>query len=91
MADSRVGTAGAAREGDNVEITIGVQNLARELVVETDDTAEAVATAVREAIADGGVLELTDARGRTLLVPTATIGYVELGAEEQRKVGFGGL
>jgi len=74
-----------------VEITIGVQNLARELVVETDDTAEAVTTAVREAIADGGVLELTDARGRTLLVPTATIGYVELGAEEQRKVGFGAL
>jgi len=91
MADSRAGTAGAAREGDNVEITIGVQNLARELVVETDDTAEAVTTAVREAIADGGVLELTDARGRTLLVPTATIGYVELGAEEQRKVGFGAL
>ncbi|MGF0115976.1 DUF3107 domain-containing protein [Promicromonospora sp. Marseille-Q5078] len=74
-----------------MEITIGVQNLARELVVETDDTAEAVTTAVREAIADGGVLELTDARGRTLLVPTATIGYVELGAEEQRKVGFGAL
>ena len=74
-----------------MEITIGVQNLARELVVETDDTAEAVTAAVREAIADGGVLELTDARGRTLLVPTATIGYVELGAEEQRKVGFGAL
>ncbi|MCK9792380.1 DUF3107 domain-containing protein [Isoptericola sp. 4D.3] len=75
-----------------MEITIGVQNLARELVVETDDTAEAVTTAVREAIAgDNGLLELTDSRGRTILVPTATIGYVEVGAEEQRKVGFGAL
>jgi len=74
-----------------VEITIGVQNLTRELVIETDGTAEDVTGAVRSAIADGGVLELTDSRGRTILVPTATIGYVELGAEEQRKVGFGAL
>ncbi|MFC8598814.1 MULTISPECIES: DUF3107 domain-containing protein [unclassified Isoptericola] len=73
-----------------MEITIGVQNLARELVVEAAGTAEDVTASVRKAIADGGVLELTDARGRTILVPTATIGYVELGAEEQRKVGFGG-
>ncbi|MFE6969361.1 DUF3107 domain-containing protein [Isoptericola sp. NPDC057653] len=74
-----------------MEITIGVQNLARELVIETDGTADDVTAAVRSAIADDGVLELTDSRGRTILVPTATIGYVELGAEEQRKVGFGAL
>jgi hypothetical protein len=74
-----------------VEITIGVQNLARELVVETDQTAADVTSAVRDAIADGGVLELTDSRGRTILVPTATIGYVEVGSTEQTKVGFGAL
>ncbi|HWV78453.1 MAG TPA: DUF3107 domain-containing protein [Isoptericola sp.] len=74
-----------------MEITIGVQNLARELVVETDQTAEDVTAAVRGAIADGGLLELTDSRGRTILVPTATIGYVEVGATEQPRVGFGAL
>ncbi|MEU2201760.1 DUF3107 domain-containing protein [Isoptericola sp. NPDC019482] len=74
-----------------MEITIGVQNLARELVVETDQTAEDVTAAVRGAIADGGVLELTDSRGRTILVPTATIGYVEVGSTEQPRVGFGAL
>ncbi|GAA1713479.1 DUF3107 domain-containing protein [Isoptericola hypogeus] len=74
-----------------MEITIGVQNQARELAIESDETADAVATAVRDAIADGGVLEITDVRGRRILVPVATLGYIELGAEEQRKVGFGAL
>ncbi|MCF4123497.1 DUF3107 domain-containing protein [Antribacter sp. KLBMP9083] len=73
-----------------MEVTIGVQNLPRELVIETDLTADAVATAVQKAIA-GSALELTDTRGRRLIVPSATIGYVEIGSEEQRRVGFGSL
>ncbi|CAM3489581.1 DUF3107 domain-containing protein [Isoptericola cucumis] len=74
-----------------MEITIGVQNLARELVVETEQPADDVAKAVQDALADSGTLELTDTRGRRIIVPTATIGYVEIGAEEQRPVGFGSL
>ena len=72
-----------------MEITIGVQNLNREIVVETDASAEEVAAAVAKALDGGTVLDLTDNRGRRVLVPTATIGYVEIGAEEQRRVGFG--
>lgn len=74
-----------------MEITIGVQNLAREVVVETDATADDVAARVSAALKDGTVLELTDVKGRRVLVPAATIGYVELGSEEQRKVGFGAI
>jgi hypothetical protein len=74
-----------------VEITIGVQNLPRELVVESEETAESVASAVRDALAGAPALELTDSRGRRIIVPTATIGYVEIGTEEQRRVGFGSL
>lgn len=74
-----------------MEITIGVQNLSREIVVETDATADDVAARVSAALKDGTVLELTDAKGRRVLVPAATIGYVELGTEEQRKVGFGAI
>ncbi|ACZ29814.1 hypothetical protein Xcel_0776 [Xylanimonas cellulosilytica DSM 15894] len=74
-----------------MEITIGVQNLPRELSVDTDLTADQVAETLKKALADGGVLELTDARGRRVLVPTATIGYVEVGPEETRRVGFGSL
>jgi hypothetical protein len=74
-----------------VEVTIGVQNLARELVIETDLTADAVAAAVADALAGAPALELVNARGRRVIVPTASIGYVEIGTEEQRQVGFGSL
>ncbi|MBE7700796.1 DUF3107 domain-containing protein [Oerskovia sp. Sa1BUA8] len=74
-----------------MEVTIGVQNLARELVVETDETKDAVAAAVSAALAGGPALELLDSRGRRVIVPTASIGYVEIGTEEQRRVGFGSL
>jgi Protein of unknown function (DUF3107) len=70
-----------------VEITIGVQNVPRELVVETDATAESVAEQVRKALETGTPLEVTDTRGRHIIVPAATLGYVELG-DEGRKVGF---
>lgn len=74
-----------------MEITIGVQNLPRELSVDTDLTADQVTATLKKALADGGILELTDTRGRRVLVPTATIGYVEVGPEETRRVGFGSL
>jgi hypothetical protein len=70
-----------------VEITIGVQNVARELVVETDQAADDVAKVVRTALDAGAALEFTDTRGRRVIVPAGTVGYVEIG-EEPRKVGF---
>ena len=73
-----------------MDVTIGVQHLPREVVVETDQSADAVATAVKKALT-GGPLELTDARGRRVIIPGSAIGYVEIGSEEQRKVGFGAV
>jgi hypothetical protein len=72
-----------------VEVTIGVKHLPRELVIDTELTADAVATAVSTAFEKGTSLELTDARGRRYVVPAASIGYVEIGTEETRRVGFG--
>ena len=72
-----------------MEITIGVQHLNRELVVETDQTAEQVGAAVAAALAGAPALELTDTRGRRVIVPSGTIGYVEIGGETKGRVGFG--
>jgi len=72
-----------------VEITIGVQNLAREIVLETEQTGDEVAAAVAAALDGQAVLELQDVRGRRIIVPTATIGYVEIGSEAKARVGFG--
>ncbi|MBD8060301.1 DUF3107 domain-containing protein [Cellulomonas sp. JH27-2] len=74
-----------------MEITIGVQNLPREIVLESDQSADEIAAAVAAALAGKPVLELTDSRGRRVFVPTATLGYVEIGAETKGRVGFGTL
>ena len=71
-----------------MEVTIGVQNVARELTVETDSPTAEVTAAVEKAIADGGVLRLTDTRGRAVFVPGASIGWIQVGDSEKGRVGF---
>lgn len=71
-----------------MEIRIGVQHVARELVVETDQPADQVVKAVETALAKDDVLTLEDSRGRRVLVPTDALAYVEIGAENPRHVGF---
>ena len=74
-----------------MDITIGVQHMAREIVVETDLTSDQVAAAVAAALAGKPALELTDHKGRRIIVPTASLGYVEIGAESKSRVGFGSI
>ncbi|WP_435770895.1 DUF3107 domain-containing protein [Nocardioides sp. SYSU DS0651] len=72
-----------------VEVKIGVQNTARELVLETDETNEDVAALVKQALADdAGVLTLTDTKGKVTVVPTAKLAYVEIGRSIVGQVGF---
>jgi hypothetical protein len=74
-----------------VEVKIGVRNVAREITLESAQSAEEVAAAVDEAVEKGSTLRLTDEKGRLVVVPSGVIGYVEIGAPEGRKVGFGAL
>ncbi|HEY1133655.1 MAG TPA: DUF3107 domain-containing protein [Nocardioides sp.] len=70
-----------------MEIKIGIQHAPRELVLETDLDAEAVS-----ALVNGGsdVLTFTDTKGRTVLVPSAKLAYVEIGSSAVGTVGFRG-
>jgi hypothetical protein len=72
-----------------VEVKIGVRDVSREVVLQSDQTPEDIAAAVEQAIDKGSMLNLTDEKGRLLLVPGSLIGYVEIGAPAARKVGFG--
>ncbi len=72
-----------------MEIKIGVQDTAREVSLDSNDTSESVIAAVNEALASGGILSLVDDRGRTVMVPAAKIAYVEVGASSKGRVGFG--
>ena len=75
-----------------MEVKIGVQYAARELVLESAQSPDEVAKAVSEALkADLGVLSLVDDKGRRVLVPADKLAYVEIAESEQRRVGFGAL
>ena len=71
-----------------MEIKIGIQNVARELVVNSELSADEVRAKVTEALSSGTPLVLEDSKGTTAVVPAASIGYVETGKETRRKVGF---
>ncbi|MEU6999410.1 DUF3107 domain-containing protein [Nonomuraea sp. NPDC046570] len=74
-----------------MEIKIGVRSVHRELIVETDLSAEQVEEEIRNALAvDRGVFSVTDTKGRRVLVPVSSLGFVEIGEDEARPVGFGG-
>ena len=74
-----------------MEVRIGVQQAARELVLESTDTPEAVAKKVADALKSGGLLDLVDEKGRRVVVPADRLAYVEIAAAEQRRVGFGAM
>ena len=72
-----------------MEIKIGVKQTQREIIVETDEDAKALAARIEEKIQSEGLLTFTDTKGRQVFVPWSALGYVELGTEATRRVGFG--
>lgn len=72
-----------------MEVKIGVQYAARELVLESVQTPDEVEKAVTEALSDeDGVLNLVDDKGRRVIVPVSKVAYVEIADAVTRKVGF---
>lgn len=74
-----------------MEVKIGVLHNSREIALDSGDTPEDVEAAVTESIAAGSPLRLVDRKGSVVLVPSATIAYVEIGAARKGGVGFGQL
>lgn len=70
-----------------MEVKIGVQNAARELSIDVDMDADAVEAAVASAV-DGGLLSLTDSKGRRLVVPGDKLAYVDVSTTISGTVGF---
>jgi hypothetical protein len=75
-----------------VEVKIGVQHANRELVLESEQTPEEVQQAVADALGGkSALLQLTDDKGRRVIVPADRLAYVEIGEVSIRKVGFGAI
>ena len=73
-----------------MEVKIGVQQAARELTLESAQTSEEVVAAVSAAVTEGGLLSLTDEKGKVVVVPADKLAYVEVGTPERTRLGFGG-
>lgn len=73
-----------------MEVRIGVINVAREVVFESTQSPQEVADAVAGSLTSGSALDLTDDRGHRVIVPADRIGYIDIGAEQKGRVGFGG-
>lgn len=74
-----------------MEVKIGVQHVAREVTLESDQSPEEVTAVIETALLNGDLLRLRDERGRLVIVPVRSLGYVEIGAPERGRVGFGTL
>ena len=75
-----------------MDVRIGITQSPRELEFDLPDDVdrEALKAEVAAALAaEGGLLWLTDKKGREVAVPAAKIAYVELGTTTaQRAIGF---
>jgi hypothetical protein len=72
-----------------VDVRIAVTNISTELSFECPSEVEQIRSAVTSAIASGSALVLSDVRGREIIVPADKIGFVEIGEQVERRVGFG--
>lgn len=73
-----------------MEVKIGVTDVARELTIDAEIDADEIEQLVRKALDEGGVLSLTDAKGRRVVVPVERLGYVDISHSVTGQVGFRG-
>lgn len=74
-----------------MEVKIGVSDSPRDLAFNSSQTPDEVEALVKAAISKGGaeLLSLTDDKGRRILVQASKITYIEIGAADKGRVGFG--
>ena len=75
-----------------MEVRIGVKGAPRELVLDSNQSAEDIEKAVAAALKDDTpTITLTDDKGRRVVIATDKFAYVEIAEAEGRRVGFGTL
>lgn len=75
-----------------MEVRIGVKGAPRELVVDSNQSADDIQKAVDAALKDDApTVTLTDEKGRRIIVATDKLAYIEIAESEGRRVGFGAI
>jgi hypothetical protein len=72
-----------------VDIRIGITNSSREISFETNQSASEIEKIVADALdSSARFFKLTDEKGSVYIVPLDAFGYIEIGSETSRRVGF---
>ncbi|OZG67315.1 DUF3107 domain-containing protein [Bifidobacterium eulemuris] len=74
-----------------MDIELGIQNVTRPVNFSTDASADEVSQIIEQAVANGLTINLTDDKGRRIVVPAGALGYALIGSETKHAVGFGAL
>ena len=74
---------------NKVQVRITVANVNSDINFESSLSAADIQGAVNAALKSGDALTLEDIRGRVVMVPADKIGFVEIGEQTDRRVGFG--
>ncbi len=74
-----------------MDVEIGIINVARPVNFATEASADEVSKAIDEAVSNNSVVNLTDSKGRRIVIPAQSIGYAIIGSETSHPVGFGAL
>ena len=56
-----------------MDIELGIQNVARPVNFSTDESADNVSQAIAQAVADNATIDLTDDKGRRIIVPRHSV------------------
>ncbi len=71
------------------DVRIAITNVGSELHFESPSSAAEIKAAITQALSANTPLVLTDIRGREIIVPAEKIGFIEIGEQAERRVGFG--
>jgi len=72
-----------------MDIRIGITNSPREISFESSQAASEIEKVVASALDSGSpYVSLKDDKGKLYVIPTASLGYVEIGSDTSRRVGF---
>jgi hypothetical protein len=72
-----------------VDIRIGITNSPREINFETNQSASEIEKIIADALESSAkFFKLTDEKGSVYIVPLDAFGYIEIGSETSRHIGF---
>ncbi|MDO5671628.1 MAG: DUF3107 domain-containing protein [Actinomycetaceae bacterium] len=72
-----------------MEITIGIRGVTRDIMMDVAEEENAMFERVAKALESQTIIEFTDTKGSRVMIPTKALGYVQVGPDQPRKVGFG--